>query len=46
MDNEKEDYREKIIEMVGRIEDIDIMKYIYIIILDIEKENNENGKRE
>lgn len=43
MDNEKEEYREKIIEMVKEIENIDILNYIYIIISDIMIEEGENG---
>lgn len=43
MDNEKEEYREKIIEMVKKIENIDILNYIYIIISDIMIEEGENG---
>ena len=35
MDNEKEEYRKKIVEMVEKIENIDILNYIYIIISDI-----------
>ena len=42
MDNEKEEYREKIIEMVEKIENIDILNYIYIIVSDIMIE--EGGK--
>lgn len=43
MDNEKEEYSEKIIEMVKEIENIDILNYIYIIISDIMIEEGENG---
>ena len=32
MDDEKEEYRKKIIEMVKKIEKIDILNYTYIII--------------
>ena len=42
MDCEKEEYREKIIEMVEKIENIDILNYIYIIVSDIMIE--EGGK--
>lgn len=35
---EKEVYREKIVEMVGKIESLSILNYIYIIIKDIVKE--------
>ena len=32
------DYREKIIEMINKIERTDILRYIYVIIDDIMKE--------
>ena len=32
---EKNDYREKIMEMLNRIDDLEILNYIYIIIFDI-----------
>ena len=43
MDDEKEEYREKIIEMVKEIENIDILNYIYIIISDIMIKEGVNG---
>lgn len=36
---EKEYYRERIVKMVGRIENVAILNYIYIIVADIEKED-------
>ncbi len=35
---EKNDYREKIIEMLNKINDLKILNYIYIIISDILEE--------
>lgn len=43
MDDKKEEYREKIIEMVKEIENIDILNYIFVIISDIMIEEGENG---
>ena len=34
------DYKEKIIEMINKIDRKDILRYIYIIIDDIMKEEN------
>lgn len=39
---EKEYYRKKIIEMVKKIEKLSILNYIYTIVSDVEKED-ENG---
>lgn len=38
---EKNDYREKIIEMIYEIDELNVLQYVYIIIFDImeEKEN-------
>lgn len=43
--NAKEFYRERIIEMVKKIDRTDILNYIYIVVSDIIKErrNKENG---
>ena len=32
MDNEKEEYREKIIEMINKVESKSTLKYIYAVI--------------
>lgn len=40
--DEKECYREKIIELVKNIENTAILNYIYIIVLDVEKEDKKN----
>lgn len=37
----KEFYRERIIEMVNQINRTDILKYIYVVVLDIVKEKNQ-----
>ncbi len=37
MDNEKEEYREKIIEMVKKIENIDWLKFIHRLITNLLK---------
>ena len=37
MDEEKEEYREKIIEMVKEIENIDWLKFIYRLIINLLK---------
>lgn len=34
MDEEKEEYREKIIEMISKIENKSTLKYIYVVILE------------
>lgn len=39
---EKEYYRKKIVEMVKKIEKLSILNYIYTIVSDVEKED-ENG---
>lgn len=36
--NEKEEIREEIIEIIKRMEDVNILNYILIIVDDIEKE--------
>lgn len=36
------DYKEKTIEMINKIERTDILKYIYIIVDDIMKEERES----
>ncbi len=41
--SEKEYYRQKIIEMVGKIENLSILNYIFIIISDIIKEKSSEG---
>lgn len=41
---EKEYYREQIVEMIQKIEDADVLNYIYIIVDDIEKELKVKGK--
>lgn len=40
------DYKEKIIEMVNKIDRKDILRYIYIIITDIMEEEKEREKNE
>ena len=48
MDDEKEEYREKIIEMVKEIENCDILIYIYkatLGVVDEEKETEQNKYR-
>ena len=37
MDNEKEEYREKIIEMVNRIENATYLKFIYDLLISFKK---------
>lgn len=37
MDGEKEEYREKIIEMVKEIENIDWLKFIHRLIINLSK---------
>ena len=37
MDDEKEEYREKIIEMVEKIENIDWLKFIHRLIINLLK---------
>ena len=37
MDNEKEEYREKIIEMVDRIENARYLKFIYDFLISFKK---------
>lgn len=37
MDDEKEEYREKIIEMVKKIENIDWLKFIHRLIINLSK---------
>lgn len=44
MMKEKEYYREQIVEMIHKIEDADVLNYIYIIVDDIEKELKVKGK--
>lgn len=41
---EKEYYREQIVERIRKIEDTDVLNYIYIIVDDIEKELKVKGK--
>jgi hypothetical protein len=41
---EKEYYREQIVKMIQKIEDADVLNYIYIIVDDIEKELKVKGK--
>lgn len=43
---EKDYYKQKIIEMVERINNQDILGYIYIIVKDIIKEDKEKGNEE
>ncbi len=42
---EKDYYREKIIELVKKIKNQNILKYIYIIVSDIVKEDNKNEQQ-
>ena len=37
MDNEKEEYREKIIEMVSKIENARYLKFIYYLLISFKK---------
>ena len=37
MDNEKEEYREKIIEMVSKIENVIYLKFIYDLLISFKK---------
>ena len=37
MDNEKEEYREKIIEMVKKIENVRYLKFIYDLFISFKK---------
>ena len=37
MDNEKEEYREKIIEMVKEIENVRYLKFIYDLLISFKK---------
>ena len=37
MDNEKEEYREKIIEMVKKIENVRYLKFIYDLLISFKK---------
>ena len=37
MDDEKEEYREKIIEMVNKIENVDWLKFIHRLIMNLSK---------
>ena len=37
MDNEKEEYKEKIIEMVNRIENVRYLKFIYDLLISFKK---------
>lgn len=37
MDNEKEEYMEKIIEMVNRIENVRYLKFIYDLLISFKK---------
>lgn len=37
MDNEKEEYREKIIEMVEKIENVRYLKFIYDLLISFKK---------
>lgn len=41
---EKEYYRERIVEMVRGVEKLSILNYIYIIVLDVAKEDKGNVK--
>ena len=41
---EKKYYREQIVEIIQKIEDTDVLNYIYIIVEDIEKELKVKGK--
>lgn len=37
MDNEKEEYREKIVEMVKKIENVRYLKFIYDLLISFKK---------
>ena len=37
MDNEKEEYREKIVEMVSKIENVRYLKFIYDLLISFKK---------
>lgn len=41
MGENQQNYKEKIIEMINKIENVDILNYIYIIISDIMVEKEE-----
>lgn len=43
--SEKEYYRQKIIEMVGKVESTAILNYIYIIVADVVKEDKKNSEK-
>ena len=45
MDDEKEEYREKIIEMVKKIENIDWLKFIHRLITNLLKQKRAKGLR-
>lgn len=43
--NDKEFYREQIIEMVQKIKRFDILIYVYKLVDDIVNDNNEGGMK-
>ena len=45
MDGEKEEYKEKIIEMVKEIENIDWLKFIHRLIINLLKQKKAKGLR-